>query len=71
MNIRYLFPFNIAEDYYDLTKESLTRQRVIEEAKALAGNFIPPGIKKPYGKSYLDEIMKFIKEIVVSDWPDS
>ena len=29
LNIRYLFPFNITDDYYDVTKESLTRQRVI------------------------------------------
>lgn len=68
---RYLFPFHIPEDYYDLTRESDTRKRVIEEAKALAGSFIPPGIKNPNGKRNLEEIIKIIKEIIISDWPDS
>lgn len=68
---RYLFPFHVPEDYYDLQKESELRQRVIEEARILAGSFVPPGKKRPYGKSDLEDIMKILKDIIRSDWPET
>jgi hypothetical protein len=44
---------------------------VIEEAKILSGSFVPPGKKRPYCKSDLEDIMTILKDIIVSDWPDT
>jgi hypothetical protein len=47
------------------------RQRVIEEAKILSGSFVPPGKKRPYSKSDLQDILRIVKEIIVSDWSEA
>ena len=47
------------------------RQRVIEEAKILAGSFLPAGKKRPYSKSDLQDMLHILKEIIVSDFPEA
>ena len=67
------YSFLSAGDPYEVVKEEKMRNRWIEEAKLLYGDFVPAGANRPIQtieRSQLPEIVDVIKKLLLSDWND-
>lgn len=67
------FTFLSQDDPYDSTKDEILRNKWIEEAKMLYGEFKPSGKNKPIEqitKSWLMEMVDIIKKMLLNDWND-
>jgi len=73
MNESSTYAFLAAGDPYEVVREEKLRQRWIEEAKLLYGDFVPSGATKPIStvtRSSLPEIVEVIKKLLLADWND-
>ena len=73
INEPHTYAFLSQDDPYEVTKDEILRQKWIEEAKMLFGDFRPGGANKPISsveRSKLPEIVDFLKNLLLSDWND-
>ncbi|EAR99716.1 hypothetical protein TTHERM_00590530 (macronuclear) [Tetrahymena thermophila SB210] len=71
---QYIFPSYVPEDTYDVLSESRTRQRLINAAKNIAGEFYPSQKDKTLqkvNKLNLEDVVNELRFILETDWPDS
>ena len=69
----HTYSFLSQDDPYDIAKDDILRNKWIEEAKMIYGEFKPGGLTKPIStvqKSRLMEIVDQLKKLLLSDWND-
>lgn len=70
---KFVYGFLCQGDPYEACRDEKNRAMWIEEANMLFGHFKPSGPQKPIStiqKSKLEEIVDFLKKLLLSDWND-
>lgn len=70
---KFVYGFLCQGDPYEACRDEKNRAMWIEEANMLFGQFRPSGPQKPIStiqKSRLQEIVEFLKRLLLSDWND-
>lgn len=70
---KFVYGFLCTGDPYEACRDEKNRAMWIEEANMLFGSFKPSGPQKPIStiqKSKLEEIVEFLKKLLLSDWND-